>query len=149
MPYSPLDLHQSHDDSKFTPSSPSTLNNLLSSASHITFPSFYALKNITLLVWPGMSQISPPSHSLLIFALLTQRSLFLLPLRRICPLFPCTPMSIRACLHYTFYFFFLTTCFELSIGHICSFLPIYHIIFIVVVSKYYLQLHYHLFNFSP
>lgn len=33
----------------------------------------------------------------------------------------------RACLHYTFYFFFLTTySSELSIGHICSLLPIYH-----------------------
>ena len=121
--YSSLYLQQSHDSPEFTPCVTHTLNSLLSSATHVAFSSFCAFEHITLLVLPGTSYIGPPSNSLLIFALLTQGSLFFLPLRRIHPLLPLDSHAWKVCFHYSFNFFFPTSYSpELSIGHICSYL---------------------------
>lgn len=137
LSYSSLYIHQSCGGPKFTLYDLSTLNYLLFSA---TQKPSQAFEHITVLVLPGMPQINLPSNSLLILALLTQGSLFLLYPGRYTHSFPWTPMPAGHAFIIIIIFFFLTSySFVLSIRCISSFLQyLSPALFVMVAFDYYL-----------
>lgn len=130
---------------KVTPYDPSTLNAFAFFCNTHGLSKFLCLwTNIpyfgfarNVLHWSTQQQLR-------ISALLTQGSLFLLPL------LPLDFHACRTCLHYGFYFYFLTL-FIWTINRTClSFLAyLSHAVFIMVASKYYLQLSYNFFHPFP